>query len=321
MRNTPAGLVASMVGLAGCFAGSALAQSTPTSSKATFGVSGESWFPDAGYDNGFLAGLRGFEHFYEPLGNPIYFESPFVNTGLRFLFLRHTFADGSTLAGGDLTVYAMQARLAITERLAFIATKDGYSDLQANALPEDTGWNDLAAGLKYAFYVDRDNDAVATAGLRYQIDSGDEEVLQGGVGEFSPFVSAAIGFDQLHLIGNATLRLPTNNDDGNTVFQWSLHADYEIAPDSLPGFAPIFELHGLHYLSDGERSPFDVGGLDYTNLGSTDVSGSTVVWAGVGGRYKFSPNVSVGLDYEFPLTNQNADIFGDRITLDLHFTY
>lgn len=272
--------------------------------------------PEIGWA-GFLSGLRGFEHFYNPVGNPIYFETPFNNTGVRFLYLHHNFDDKSVLAGGDLNVYAAQARLALTERLAFIATKDGYSDLNSNALPKDEGWNDIAAGFKYAFYVDRDADFVATLGARYQMGNGDAKVLQGGVQELSPFVSFAKGWDKFHLIGNVTDRVPLDNDKGNNVFQWDLHADYEV----FNGFAPMLELHGLHYLDDGNRTPLSIGGADYSNLGSQFVSGSTIIWLGVGGRFKFTPNVSLGATYEFPLTNRKADIFGDRLTVDIEFTW
>jgi hypothetical protein len=291
------------------------------SDKATFGVSDERFHsdPHVGWD-GFLSGLRGFEHFYEPLGNPLYFESPFNNTSARFLYLHHSFADKSQLAGGDLNVYALQLRVALTERLGFIATKDGYSDLNTGALPDNDGWNAVTAGVKYAFYVDREADMVATGGVRFQINSGEAKVLQDGTFEFSPFVSVAKGWDKFHMIASLTDRIP-DGDKGNNVLQWDLHTDYEIAPETLKGFAPFIELHGLHYLSDGSRTGLSVGGLDYTNLGSTDVAGSTVIWFGIGARYKFSPNFSVGADYEHVLTNRNADIFEDRVTVDFIVTW
>jgi hypothetical protein len=266
---------------------------------------------------GFLSGLRGFEHFYEPIGNPLFFESPFINTSIRVLYLHHEFAEKSQLQGGDLNVYAVQARLALTERLAFIATKDGYSDLNADALPKDEGWNDIAAGFKYAFYVDREADMVWTLGGRYQAGNGDSEVLQGGVQEVSPFVSFAKGWEKFHLLGNVSFRHPLDTNKGNNILQWSAHADYEI----YPGIAPVLELHGLHYLDDGNRLPLKVGGLDYTNLGSSDVGGSTVVWFGAGARFNLAPNVSLGSTYEYPLTNKNADIHGGRVTVDLIFTW
>lgn len=261
---------------------------------------------------GFLNGLRGFEHFYEPVGQPIYFESPFNNSQVRALFLHHTFADGSQLQGGHVNVYAVQARLALTERLGFIATKDGYSELSTGALGDDSGWNSVAAGFKYVAYMDREEDFVVTPGIRLMLNSGEAKVLQSGVTEISPFVSVAKGWDEFHMIGNLTYRLPTDGDKGNDILQWDLHADYEVAP----GFAPLVELHGLHYLTDATAAPFSVGGLDYTNLGSADVSGSTVIWMEVGGRVKFCPHTSLGATYGIALTNRNADIMDQRVTID-----
>jgi len=266
---------------------------------------------------GFLNGQRGFEHFYNPVGNPLYFESPLIQTQARLLFIHHEFSDGSQVQGGDLNVYALQVRVALTDSIAFIATKDGISDLNAGILPQDSGWNDLAVGLKWAFVADREKDLVATLGFRWMFDNGDDGVLQSGVNEFSPFISMAKGWDKFHLMANVTGRMPTNSDDGNYVLQWDLHLDYEV----LPGIAPILELHGLHYLSDGERFALSVGGLDYTNLGSNDVAGSTVVWFGAGARIKFTPHASLGATYEYALTNINADIMEQRITVDFELTW
>lgn len=292
------------------------------SPKATFLLSKERLHSDPEvFWPGFLSGLRGFEHFYDPIGQPIYFESPFINTSARLLFLHHEFSSDSQLGGGHVDVLAAQARLAVTERLAIIATKDGFSWLDAGVLPEDEGWNDIAIGAKYAFWVDRENDFVMTGGARWQWGNGDGEVLQGFSQEISPFISFAKGFDRFHVIGDVTLRIPFKKSKGNTIFQWDVHADYEIAPEALPGLAPCVELHGLHYLSNGTNLPLSVGGLDYANIGSSDVSGSSVVWAGVGARWKFTPNVSVGSTYEFALTNRNADIMSERVTVDVTFTW
>ncbi|MFO0830984.1 MAG: hypothetical protein U0637_03965 [Phycisphaerales bacterium] len=266
---------------------------------------------------GFLNGLRGFENFYNPVGQPIYFESPFNYSGLRFLFLHHEFSDGSQLAGGDVNIVAVQARLAITERLGFIATKDGFSWLDAGALPKDEGWNQLAAGLKYAFYVDKDQELVATGGARLMLVTGEDKVLQSDTEEISPFISVAKGFDKFHVIADLTYRMPFDGDKGNDVAMWDIHADYEVAEN----FAPMVELHGCHYLSDGTRLPLSVGGLDYSNLGSADVSGSCVIWAGVGARYKFNQHASVGATYEMALTDKDADIMDNRITVDFELNW
>jgi hypothetical protein len=270
-----------------------------------------------GWD-GFLNGLRGFDHFATPIGNPLYFETPLNTTGLRFLYLYHGFPDDSQLQGGQVNVVAMQARVAITERLGFIATKDGYSWLDTGIGISDDGWNDIAAGLKYAFYVDKEADLVISAGARYMLDrSGEAKVLQGAVDELSPFISLAKGFDKFHVMANLTDRIPMDNDDGNNVLQWDLHADYDLGH----GIFPMLELHGLHYLSNGERLNLTVGGLDYSNFGSTDVEGSTVIWFDAGARFKFSPHASLGGAFGYPLTNRDADIMGERVTIDFELTW
>lgn len=298
---------------AGC-----LAQSQPPAAppERTFGylISSERWHDDPEvFWPGFLSGLRGFEHFHNPIGNPIYFEPPTNTSELRFLYLHHNFPKGGVLQGGDVRIAALQARLALTEELSFIATKDGYSWLSAEALPDESGWNALAAGFKYTFYADPEHDILAAAGLRLMIDSGEAKILQGGVYELSPFISAAKSWGSLQVVAAGTWRAPLDDDDGNHILHWDLHVNYEV----FEGFAPVAELRGTHYISDGTRTPLSVGGLDYTNLGSTDVSGNHVITLGFGARARLTPHISLGALYEFPLTDRNDDIIRDRITADL----
>lgn len=270
---------------------------------------------------GFITGLRGFEHFYDPVGNPLYFETPFNDTSLRLLYIWHKFPSGSQIGGGDLSAFAAQIRVALTERLGFIATKDGYSVLNAGILPQDQGWNDFTVGLKYVIIADQDNDFVLTGGARWEWANGDREVLQGGSQELSPFVSFAKGWDRLHLLGNVTGRIPCNGNKGNSILSWDLHLDYEVAPEALPGFAPLVELHGLHYLTDGSALPLNVGGFDYSNIGSTGVAGDSVFSAGLGFRWKLTPNASLGSTWEFPLHNPDNDIMGSRVVADITLSW
>jgi hypothetical protein len=267
---------------------------------------------------GFLNGLRGFEHFHNPIGNPLYFEPPTNETMARFIYIHHDFPDDSQVGGGTLDIAALQIRLAITERISFIAVKDGYSWLDADAVPDQEGWNDIAVGMKYTFFADQEMDLLAAFGSRIEFDSGEESILQGDDTELAPFLSVAKGLDRLHTIAAVTGRIPVgdNSDDYNNILQWDLHVDYDVAPEVLPGLAPVIEVHGLHYLSDGEHLPLNVGGLDYANFGSTNVEDSVVVWLEAGARWELSPHASVGVVYGYPLTNRDADIFGDRVTLD-----
>ncbi len=297
-------------------------ESLKLSPRATFALSDQRFHDDPEVlFPGFLNGMRGFEHFYDPVGQPLYFETPFINTNVRILYIHHNFPKKGQIQGGDLHVAAAEARLALTDRLGFIATKDGYSWLNTGILPDDGGWNDISVGLKYALIADRENDLVLTTGFRWEWSNGDGEVLQGNSQELSPFIVCAKGFGDLHLMANANLRFPTSDNQGNRIASWDLHVDYDLSSIGLKGFAPIVELHGLHYLSDGGRLPVNFGGMDYDNFGSTDVAGSTVIWFGVGGRLKLTPQVSIGSTFELPLTNRNADILDNRVTVDITLTW
>tara|TARA_R110002072_G_scaffold206029_1_gene363812 strand:+ start:19912 stop:20826 length:915 start_codon:yes stop_codon:yes gene_type:complete len=269
---------------------------------------------DAAGNGGFLTGLRGFEHFHEPVGQPIYFETPFNDTGVRALYLKHDFAGNSALMGGDVTIYALQARVALSERWQFIATKDGYSELSTGLLGNDEGWNDIAFGLKYVLHADKEKDYVVSAGMRYMAEHGHRGILQGGTDEFSPFVSLAKGYDNLHLISNVTLRVPTDTNQGNVVGHWDVHLDYSINPESDTVVAPVFEVHGVHYLDDGATA-LPIGGLDYANLG-TQPAKNFVAWAGIGGRLEINKQFEFGVVYEFALTDKKDDIMDTRLTVD-----
>ncbi len=266
---------------------------------------------------GFLNGTRDFDGFANPVGNPLYFESPFANSEVRFLYLWHKFPKGTAIGGGELSTFAAQARLALTDRLAFIATKDGYTRMQAGILPEADGWNDAAVGLKYAFWLDPASQSAVTGGLRWQWHNGNRNTLQGNTDELSPFISFAKGWDRLHLLGNLTSRMPMDRHDGNYILSYDLHLDYEVAPTVLPGFLPLVEFHGLHYLSDGDRLPIGVGGLDYANIGSSGVAGNAVFWSSIGWEWKFTPHLSWAAAYEFPLHTTDTDIFDQRVTTHL----
>ncbi len=137
----------------------------------------------------------------------------------------------------------------------------------------------------------------------------------------TPVSGLAKGWDRFHFIGAVNYRAPMDHNDGNHILQWDLHFDYEIAPETLPGFFPLFEIHALHYLSNADAMPLSVGGLDYTNLGSSDVAGSSVFWGDLGFRWKLTPNLSIGAAYGFPISTPGNDAFNQRVTFDMVFSF
>lgn len=263
--------------------------------------------------DGFLWGNRHFRYFPRPVSMPIYFEDPFINSDLRLLYVWHNIPKNSELRGGEVQVWAAQIRLALTERLQFIATKDGYTKMQTGITPDGDGWNDFAIGLKYALLVDEPNNFILSTGFRWEWDNGHAFALQGNEHELSPFVSFAKSWDKFHLIGNVNWRIPTNRNQGVHSLTWHLHFDYEV----LPNFYPLVEFNGIHWLTEAERLPLSVEYLDVGNIGSSRVAGRDFFSVAAGFRWQLCDYCSFGTTYEFPLESQDENIEQSRLTFNI----
>jgi hypothetical protein len=250
----------------------------------------------------------------EPVSAPVTFESPLIHTSLRPIYARHSFPSNSVFGGGELTVYALQLRVALAERWAFIATKDGYFDLDPDAGGSESGTADIAGGFKYAFFDDRAAGTLTSAGLVYETTSGDEDVLQGnGDGLVRPFVSAAQVLGDWSCVGALGFNWPLDDDEESTSFDWHLQAAWH-RPDAR--FVPAAEINGIHYVSGGTAVAADFEGVDVINLGSSGVAGNDIITGALALRWNALGHSWLGLAYEAPLTSRE-DVFDDRVTLDL----
>jgi hypothetical protein len=223
----------------------------------------------------------------------------------------------------------------LTDRIAFIATKDGYVWLRPKeALTNEDGWANIALGAKYNFFRDPEHLALATLGLRYEISSGNQDVFQGKAdGVFNPFLSGGWGVEDLaglgdfHLLGYVGARLPIDDSD-STFFDLSVHADWglELPFEGANPIYPLVELNWVQVLDGGKRLPIDQEGFDFFNLGSRGAGGEGVVTMAVGARYRISDDLGeilgrtlgmdIGAAWEAPVTDRE-DIFGWRVTTDL----
>src|SRR5262245_13442662 len=93
---------------------------------------------------------RAFDSFIGPISNPVLSKDPRALTEARLLFVNNWIPDEHPFQGGDLQAYGLQVRVALTERLSFIADKDGYACINPGNGPSQDGWLNIAAGLKYA---------------------------------------------------------------------------------------------------------------------------------------------------------------------------
>lgn len=284
-----------------------------TVSTSTSGFKHPQWVLDIESKTwkGFLTGLGGYEDFVMPVSNFIYFEDPFITSDLRLFYVYHDIPNRSVLRGGQVHVIAAQIRVALTERLAFIATKDGYSWVDTHVTPSGDGWNDFTIGLKYAFYSNPEEQLLVSGGLRWEWNNGSTDAFQGGDSqELSPFLALAKGWDDWHFLGTVSGRIPTDHHDANYSFVWDLHLDYAWTDT----FRPLIEVHGIHWLSDADRLPFSEDYLDVGSLGAAKARGTDFFWAGVGFRWQALENVSIGLTYEFPLESPSGNLMQQRVT-------
>lgn len=251
-----------------------------------------------------------------PASHPVTFEDPRHSTELRPIFAYHKIDGSFVTGGGSAQVYALQARLKLTDDLSFIATKDGLVVLKPDeAVDDDDGFADVAAGLKYSIY--RTDTEIVTAGLRYEIPVGEEDIFQGqGDGALNPFVSAGAAVDNFNFVAGTGLRIAMDDSD-SSFWDLDLHADYK-----LGAFYPLIEMSLIHTYSAGERLPIPDEGEDFFNFGASGSAGNNLLAMGVGARYRVCDSVDLGAVYQFPLDRSEGSAILDwRLTTDIivHF--
>ncbi len=287
---------------AACVAVPVLSQSPASAQHANFVLFGDP-NPDA-------ANVSDSQKHVHPLTTPYYHEDSFVTSDVRLWYVYHDFPKSSVINGGNAKVYAAQVRLALTDQLQFVAYKDGYIDWDSGLIKDD-GWNDIAAGIKWNFIQDWENQFHMAAGIGYEIPTGGSDVLQDD-DEWRFWVSANKGFEELHLGGtlNYIVTDQPNQRLGNCdQIIWNVHLDYYVSEF----FSPVVELNGFHVLDDGGVVvPFS--GLDVVNLGGSE--DEDVITIGLGTELRPSDLMSIRVAYETPLTD-NDDLYGYRWTFSL----
>jgi len=268
-----------------------------------------------------------FDDFISPMIDFVFFEDPRTLTELRPIFVHHRFPNtlgpDNIPAGGDLQLYALQFRLALTERLSLIATKDGYIvDGSEGALDSllDSGWADVVAGLKYNLIRNVETGTLLSGGFTYEIPLGSERALQSvGDGEFRFFASAGQRLldGDAHYMTAVGYHVPVDTSIQTSSIRWLNHFDVRVTNRTY-----LFtELSWTHWTDDAEDgSALGVAGQDLLNLSASNVEGNDLVTQNVGLKYKPNRHIEAGAAYEFPLT-QFEDIIRDRWQFEVIFRY
>jgi hypothetical protein len=276
-----------------------------------------------------------------PMSMPFLFEDPYITTGLNFVGVYHNFPADSIFDGGEVGILALQARLAITDRLAFIATKDGFTILRPDSdlLNNKEGFMDVTLGFKYAVIDDREKGLIVTPSLRYEIPLGSDDIRQGrGDGILIPAVSVGWGPGNIHLIADFGAQVAMDGDKDSSSIFYNIHLDQAFAVDFIPGadyIVPFIELNGMTWVDGGDgSSTIDIDGpgrvtvrqaqdlllggkrfegADVANLGSSGVAGETLITMAWGVRVPFRNGISTGFSYERVLSRDEG-IFEQRAT-------
>jgi len=194
---------------------------------------------------------------------PYFNEDSFVTTDLRAWYAIHHF--GSDTIGGEADVYALQVRVALTKSLQLVAYKDGYIAFHDTALGSPEGWNDVGAGLKWAFLQDQTAQLYAAVGIGYEFGWGDDDVLQ-GTDDLRFWASLNKGFDRLHLGATVNYLVAESKNDGtlgnSDMITAHLHADYRVND----WFSPVVELNGF-FVTDEGSGTVGFSGVDAVSIG------------------------------------------------------
>lgn len=277
----------------------------------------------------------GFENARRPISNPTYFDLALPTTNIHPIFIYQNLPKsvnttiGKVPLGGDFQVYALQFEIALNERISIVATKDGYVDFNPDGdlWASESGFANLAAGLKYAFYYNPASSTAFSSTVTFEIPTGDSDVFQGkGDGAVNLILSGVKLWDKFQLAGAVGAHLEFSDALADTGF-FSAHASYEI----VPWFIPLLEVNWHYVLDTGNghsRYHAQAGGLvpavaefegaDLLNFGASHASENrSLVTAAVGFRSRVHSNVDIGFAYEIPLTNEDNGIIDNRFTVDL----
>ncbi|NIQ03154.1 MAG: hypothetical protein GWM98_24520 [Nitrospinaceae bacterium] len=257
------------------------------------------------------------------VSNPFFNETPFITTELRPVYIHNDIPDNIPLQGvlgGKINLWAVQLRLALTERLGLIVTQNGWADVNLNVPGwDDDGFANAALGFKYAFFSDPKEKMIMTAGLTYEGPTGNLKAgpvwLQGnGDGFIDVFLTGQDRVNKISLQVSAGAKMALDTRANTSWFHYSVHLDYEI----LPNIFPVAEINGFVPIREAERNPLAFEGLDLFSIGGSE-PGSVITFAG-GGRFKISDHLLAGVTYQNPLTDRE-DLLDWRVTADLIFHF
>ena len=258
-----------------------------------------------------------FDGFTGPMSNFVQFKDPRSLTEARFTYLNN-YARPSTpvLGGGTFQVYALQFRVALTDRLQVFADKDGIVRLSPKGGNSVTGLANINAGLKYALIRNVERQFLFSSVIQFEPPTGYANIFQrNGSGLLGIYGVFGKEFAQnWHLIGQFGQAIPMQNQQSG-YFMADLHLDRRFGR-----FTPFYEANMFYYNIPGKNLPLGVEGGGLINLGSRNINGMVYVTNAVGMKVDLAQNLELGLCYEFQVSNR-TQLLNNMLLAQLIFRY
>lgn len=275
-----------------------------------------------------------------PVSNPTLFDLALPRTNVHAIFMNQqmpsrvaTVGGGSAPLGGDFQVYAVQFEYALHDRLSVVATKDGYVNFDPDTtLSDESGFANLAAGLKYAMIFQPENGFALSGTATVEVPTGSDSVTEGeGDGAVNLILSSLKVAQGWQFSSGAGLHLPFDGDANALTSFVSSHVSYQVCQY----FIPLLECNWYHVVDEGDgsnRFNDQIGGAlpsviafeggDLLNWGASNAKDNAdIVTIAAGFRSCLKDNVHAGVAYEVPLTDREKNLMESRLTVDLVWNF
>ena len=268
-----------------------------------------------------------FDGFISPVTNPFLFEDPRSLTEVRPIFIYQKMPNGQVdFRGGNTSLFAVQGRVAVTDRLSFVLNKLGgiwVNPGSDSIIPHQAGFAELWFGPKFTFIRNEQSGSLLAGGLQFQVPVGSKSAFQhNGTLSLVPWATYGQNLFRDFAAGSVNTLVSTGYSFSTTgarsdYYYLSGHIDLDVL--NKHRIYPLFEMNYFLVTKNGNTTNIGAEGRDLINFGG-QAAGKGMLTGAFGARFKISECAQVGGAFEIPFAGPR-DLFQYRFTLDFILRY